>query len=481
MPNKTEHHDPVVTVAQMVAAEQRLFDQGVSVDALMQIAGEGAARLIWRIGGKTPTLILCGPGNNGGDGYVIAEFLRRHDVPVTVTQSAPPKTDAAQNARNKYKGDLVSLENAKPASQFVDCLFGSGLSRAVETELWAHFTRLFAGSARRFAVDLPSGIDADRAMPLNDVRRFDYTIALGAWKYAHLLQPTAELMGQISLINIGVDLANHLVNRLKKPNIAAPDASSHKYSRGLVVILAGAMQGAAILAAIAAQASGAGYVKILSLDTAPASLPVDIVWQECANLSEISAALDDKRIAACLVGPGLGRDEQAKHLFDAAINCKASLVLDADGLYCVSEKIVGALHKNGRAAILTPHHGEFMHLVESLDISDQIENCMNKVDAAQYLARLLDISLIYKGNDSVLVSRSGETIIADRNNPWLSVAGSGDVLAGALAARLANISDPTQAMCEAQYLQNRAAQLAGPSFSAARLAQHLSIALGHCL
>ncbi|MEZ5708875.1 MAG: NAD(P)H-hydrate dehydratase [Blastomonas sp.] len=471
MTRPNDRGKPVVTVAEMVAAEQALFDSGITVDALMARAGEGAAQLIWRIGHRTPTLILCGPGNNGGDGYVIAQSLYRHGVPVTVAANGEPKTDAARNARAAYEGETVDVLDAKPAEQFVDCLFGSGLTRAVGDPLWQQFERLFNGARRRIAIDLPSGVDADGAQPLNAVGRFDHCIALGAWKYAHLLEPAASLMGQLSLVDIGVALSGHAARRLAKPVLSVPDASAHKYSRGLVAMVAGAMPGAIQLSARAAQGAGTGYVRIIGGEP-PAGLPADLVWEA----GDTSVALADPRISAILIGPGLGRDGAAQALLQNVLASKAPLVLDADALHLLGP-CHSALAGRTAPAILTPHAGEFAVLASAYEL----DGSGNKAEQALALARKSGASVIFKGADSVLASPDGSVTIADRNNGWLSVAGSGDVLAGIVAARLAGHGDAHRAMAEAQWLHDSAARLAGPSFSAGGLAAHVAPALAECL
>lgn len=468
---------PVLTVAQMVAAEQAVFDTGVSVDALMLRAGQAAGEMIWRLGGTTPTLVICGPGNNGGDGYVIARFLEGKGVPVTVAASSDPRTDAARHARSEYTGDVIALGEAEPHPQVIDCLFGSGLSRAVDEDVWHPFASLVRAARRSFAVDLPSGADADRAIWLKQPLRFDHVLALGAFKYAHLLEPVASDCRSVSLIDIGVEAADCLVTRLAKPVIAPPDARSHKYRRGLVVILAGAMPGAALLAARAAQGTGAGYVKIIGAGEAPAGLPADIVWQRVDDAGAVAQALADERIGAVLAGPGLGRDSHAAELVDAALASPHALVLDADALHLIGQRRAAVANRSA-PVVLTPHHGEFEALTGTAEAGGDTPN---KALRAVALADRFDAGVVYKGADSVIAMPGGRVIIADRRCSWLSVAGSGDVLAGCTAARLANHGEPLHATAEAVWLQDRAARYAGPAFTAGSLAQALPLAVESCL
>tara|TARA_Y100000296_G_scaffold82013_2_gene110428 strand:+ start:118795 stop:120219 length:1425 start_codon:yes stop_codon:yes gene_type:complete len=465
----------VLTVAEMVAAEQAIFDTGVSVDALMQRAGEGAGQMIWRIGGTAPTLVLCGPGNNGGDGYVIADFLCRKGVPVTVAALSGPRTDAARNARARFGGEVVKFDEAEPAAQVVDCLFGSGLTRPLDGAVWHRFAELVGQARRSFAIDLPSGADADRAVWLNEPLRFDHVLALGAWKYAHLLEPVASDCGALSLIEIGVDTEAAKVRRIARPAIAAPDARSHKYRRGLVAVLVGEMPGAALLAARAAQGAGAGYVKLIGAGDPPPQLPADIVWQQADGSGAVAEALQDPRIGTVVVGPGLGRGDQAIALLETALSCPHPLIIDADALHLLPAQFP-QMTGRGAPVLLTPHQGEFEAL-EGVTDSD----AMNKVARTAALAETLDAFLLYKGADTVIAAPDGRAVIADRRCSWLSVAGTGDVLAGCMAARLAGHAQPFDAMTEAAWLQDFAARIVGPAFSALELATALRQALEACL
>ena len=465
----------MLTVAEMVAAEQAIFDTGVSVDVLMQRAGEGAGQMIWRIGCTTPTVVLCGPGNNGGDGYIIAEFLRTKGVPVTAAALSEPRTDAARNARARFGGEILRFDEAQSAIQVVDCLFGSGLTRPLDGTVWHRFAELVGQARRSFAIDLPSGADADRAVWLNEPLRFDHVLALGARKYAHLLEPVASDCGAVSLIEIGVDTDAAKVRRIARPLIAAPDARSHKYRRGLVAVLVGEMPGAALLAAHAAQGAGAGYVKLIGAGDPLPQLPPDIVWQRTDGAGSVAEALQDPRIGTVVVGPGLGRSDQARALLETAMACPHPLIVDADALHLLSEHFA-SLQGRGAPVLLTPHQGEFEALGGVTD-----SDAMNKVARTAALAERLDTFVLFKGADTVIAAPDGRAVIADRRCSWLSVAGTGDVLAGCMAARLAGHAQPFDAMTEAAWLHDRAAHIAGPAFSALQLANALPQALETCL
>ncbi len=320
----------ILSAEEMRSAEQALIDAGISVDELMLRAGQGAAQYIWRISGGAPCLILCGPGNNGGDGYVIAQWLLDKGADVTVAVIAEPRTDAAQNAKSLWKGSVVDLNKAESKDIFVDCLFGTGLSGPVSGNLLEQFKRLAGTAKKRIAIDLPSGLNSDTGALLNDLPQFDLTIALGAYKPAHFLRPARDFSGQMVGVDIGIAAASKL-NLLEAPEIRPPTPGDYKYTRGLVCVLAGVMPGAARLTAMAAQKSGAGYVKIISAEKPDASSD-SIVNQRYSDREELALQLADPRIGIIVTGPGLGRDEPSKEILTIALESGRPLILDADAL-----------------------------------------------------------------------------------------------------------------------------------------------------
>ena len=244
--------DQVLTVAQMRSAEQALIDGGETVGSLMQTAGQGAAGWVWRVAAGRPVTVLCGPGNNGGDGYVIAETLRARGLDVAVVAPLDPATEAAREARAAFRGETGG---GGTGGVFVDCLFGSGLTRPLG-EL-APLVRSLAGSHRHaVAVDLPSGVESDSGALLDeDLPRYDLTLALGAWKFAHWTMPAMERMGERRLVPIGVGAVEGAAQLLQRPHLAAPARDAHKYTRGLVLVVGGVMSGASRTAPAPARSS----------------------------------------------------------------------------------------------------------------------------------------------------------------------------------------------------------------------------------
>lgn len=458
--------DQVLTVAQMVAAEERLMAGGTDVHALMQRAGRGAAEYVWRMAGRSKVTVLCGPGNNGGDGYVIAETLRERGGAVQVVAARQPGTDAARRAASLYAGPIVDASGAS-GDVLVDCLFGSGLSRPLSDEFDSLLSGLAQGHARAVAIDLPSGVASDSGTILAaNLPRYALCISLGAWKRAHHLMPAMASWADARLVDIGAARDPGGAVLVGKPHITAPDDNAHKYRRGLVAVVGGAMPGAALLAARAAARGGAGYVKLLARDGIHAP---DWLVTDTPGDGDLPAALEDERIAAVLVGPGLGRDDNARARLRAALSSGRRMVLDADALLFLDVPAPGA--------VLTPHEGELARLERHFGLSCDAA----KPARALALAKASGALVIAKGPDTVIAAADGRLAFAGKAPSWLSVAGTGDVLAGLCAARLAVTRDPWHAAMEAVWLHGEAARLAGPAFHAGDLADCVRSAVASCL
>lgn len=465
----TQPVDQILTVEGMRAAEDNLIAAGSSVDALMQIAGRGAAEWIWRIAGHHKVTVLCGPGNNGGDGYVIAEAIRERGGKVAVVAAAEPKTDAARNARALYQGEVLGPDADPHGDALVDCLFGSGLTRPLSADHAALLSRLAANHRHRIAVDVPSGVESDTGALLNDgLPRFDLTIALGAWKFAHFLMPASAIMGDIRLVGIGVPPVEDAAMVIGRPQLAGPAADAHKYRRGLLAVVGGEMPGAAVLASTAAQGAGAGYVKLFA-DSA-ASVPADLV----VDSGKLSSVLTDDRNTAILVGPGLGRHASAHERLVTALADPVPAVLDADALVLLGER---QLSERQAAVIATPHDGE----LKALEHAFGCDGAGSKVDRARALARESGMVIVAKGPDTVVAAPDGRFACARRASSWLSTAGTGDVLAGIIASRVAVGVEAFAAACEGVWLHGEAARIAGPAFTAGGLVEAVPSAFSTCL
>lgn len=463
---------PILTAAEMRAVEQRAFAGGIPEYELMERAGAACADYIWRVGGPRSTLVLCGPGNNGGDGFVIARILKAHGVPVRVAAMGESGTDSSRRAREAWGGPVDDVATVKPALQLVDALFGTGLTRGLDAALAKRLGELVARSRHSYAIDLPSGMDSDTGACLSPVPVFDLNIALGSYKPSHFLQPGAGRFHDLVRADIGIDCSGGALHLLGRPRIVGPTAESHKYSRGLTAIVGGYMPGASILAAEAAARGGAGYVKFLGKASGHPATHA-IVQTHAPDYYAVRDILADDRTAAVLAGPGLGRDEEAWTRLESVLNCGHPLVLDADALVLLAERGKGRIANLPHRPILTPHEGEFVRLFGKLKGS--------KVERARQAAAKARAVIIHKGADTVIAAPDGQAWIAPPSSPWLSTAGTGDVLAGLCAGQLAATRDPVAAACNAVWLQAEAARHAGPAFVADDLVGRIPAVIAGCL
>ena len=453
----------ILTAAEMRAAEEAAIAAGTPVETLMERAGAAAAEAIRRYAGSLPAVILCGPGNNGGDGYVIARRLAEHGTTVRVAALGDPSSAAAKAARAAWQGEVESLGAAASAPLLVDALFGTGLSRGLEASVSQALARLAAQARVRVAVDLPSGVASDDGHILSPVPDYDLTITFGSLKPSHLLQPAARHMGRVAVADIGIE-ADSRLTAVRRPALKRAGPDDYKYSRGYVAVLAGEMPGASALTATAAAQGGAGYVRLIAGETLT-SLPAAIVQSR----REPELSLEDDRIGALAVGPGLGRDRRARTRLQIALASGRPLVLDADALVLIAER--GAPLSLPHMPILTPHSGEFARLWTGGEGS--------KVDEARAAAAAWKAVIVFKGPDTVIAAPDGRAAIAGVPST-LATAGTGDVLTGVIAAMRAAGLEPFEAACAAVWLHARAAELAGPMLIADDLLRWLPAAVSDC-
>jgi hydroxyethylthiazole kinase-like uncharacterized protein yjeF len=446
----------ILTAAEMRAAEERAIAAGTPVELLMERAGQGLAEAVRRFAGPLPTLMLCGPGNNGGDGYVAARYLRERGMDVRVAALGEAKAGAAAAARSAWSRPVETIDEARPAPLLIDALFGTGLTRGLDQALSHRLVSLAREATIAAAVDFPSGVHTDTGAILSEVPRFDLTVTFGTKKPAHLLQPSASFCGRVAVVDIGIEAGCGLAE-LEPPQLPVPGSQDHKYTRGLVAVVGGSMPGAASLAALAAAGAGAGYV--LLIEREPSLGPPHAIVRRTA--AELPQTLADPRIGAVVVGPGLGRAADAEWSLRAALDSGHPLVIDGDALRLLPK---GRLD---RPAVLTPHEGEFKAMFPDLDAP-------SKVERTRQAAARTGAVLVHKGADTVLATPNGQAVISGNGSPWLSTAGTGDVLAGAIGAMLARGLDPVEAAKAGVWLHGRAARRLGPGFLADDLARALS-------
>ena len=448
------HGRPILTAEAMRSAERAVIDGGTSVGELMERAGAALAAAVYRFAGPRPALVLCGPGNNGGDGYVAARHLVERGVKVRVAALMEPKSDAAKWARGEWTGEVEQLSaETGAASLVIDALFGTGLKRGLEDAAQQHLFRLCDAAVVKVACDLPSGVDTDSGAELSPAPPYDLTVTFGALKPAHRLFPAMHKCGRVVLADIGID-AETSWREIDAPELPSLNPAGHKYDRGLVHALAGKMPGAIALAAKAAAKAGAGYVRV-STSRSIDGLPSAIVQTDTAEVN-------DDRIGCLLVGPGMGDIPQVLTL---ALTSRAPKVIDADAITHLGE----ADRLKGQDAILTPHEGEFRKLFGQIDGS--------KPERALKAARRSGAVILYKGPDTLVAAPDGRLGFAPPAPAWLATAGTGDVLSGIAAAMRARGLPAFEAACAAVWLHGRAAEAAGPHMIADDLADAIPIAL----
>jgi ADP-dependent NAD(P)H-hydrate dehydratase / NAD(P)H-hydrate epimerase len=431
---------PVVTAAGAAAMDERA---SVPVDVLMDRAGLAVALAAVDLGaayGRRVT-VLCGPGNNGGDGYVAARHLRRRGVGVRVAALAEPTTQAAGLAAGAARRAGVPIGPlGAPSSEdlVIDALFGGGFRRGLPHGVAAWFET----PAPVVAVDVPSGVDPDSGEAPDGAFVADATVTFGALKPAHLMGEGPARCGAVSVVDIGLAPADPVLRVVEDADVDLParPLRAHKWSVGSVLVVGGSrgMVGAAVMAGRAALHFGAGSVGVVS----PEQATIAVQAPELLSFGpdRLDAALD--RFDVVVVGPGLADDASA---LQTVLAGAARVVADADALGSA-----GALAGAAGDLVITPHQGEFTRLTDAPPTHE----------GARALARELGAVVLLKG---------WPTIVTDGSTPWavvsggpeLATIGTGDVLAGMIAAAWARGLDPLPAAYTAAHLHGlTAARLA---------------------
>jgi hydroxyethylthiazole kinase-like uncharacterized protein yjeF len=479
----------VLTVAQMAAADNFAVMAGTPTITLMENAGRAVADAIAARFAPCATLVLCGPGNNGGDGFVAARLLAERGFAVRVADFDFTQGDAAVMAA-KWHGTRVKLLPGvlDGAALVVDGLFGAGLSRPLEGVVRDIVAALgdVPPETKIVAVDIPSGVAGDTGRMLGDTAvRADLTVTFFRKKPAHLLLPGRAHCGEILVADIGIpEGALDLIRPILTENTPVlwgdkfpwPQAEGHKYSRGHCVVVSGPMHatGAARLAARAALRIGAGLVSVAS--------PLDALAVNAAHLTAImlkpfegarglSDLLLDKRLTTVVIGPGLGVSGETRELVQAVLAGPPykKVVLDADALSSFEDDPEALFNRlRPGAAILTPHDGEFERLFPGL-----LEDCASKLEAVRAAAERCGAVVLLKGSDTVIARPDGCATINANAPATLATAGSGDVLAGLIGGLFAQGMEAGSAAAAAVWVHGDAAGRFGPGLIAEDIAEIL--------
>ena len=461
---------PILNIVAMRAAEASAMANGIPSLDLMERAGSAAASAILAYGVPGEITVLCGPGNNGGDGYVVARHLAEAGRQIRVVADQPAASRDAAVMAERWQGPRDTADTGAAAPVLVDALFGTGLNRALDGRSQALLDRLAAAARCRVAIDLPSGVSSDDGRLLGAPPHCDLTVTFGSLKPAHCLQPAAAYCGRVVVADIGLGMLNSNLHTNIAPNLAPLATSTHKYARGAVLVLGGPVGagGAARLAARAALRGGAGVV---TLGVAADALAENAARLDAVMLARIDdaaalvARLLDLRIRAVVAGPGLGHDSRARDLVAALLSSSCPAIIDGDALTMFGGTPLGLRG----AAVLTPHEGEFARLFGCLPGS--------KVDRARAAAALTGAIVVLKGPDTVIAAPDGTAVINTHASPHLATAGSGDVLAGAIAGLLAQGLTAFNAACAGVWLHGAAGQRGGAGLIADDLPELLAQAL----
>lgn len=474
----------LLSVAEMAAADAATIAAGTPGIVLMDKAGRAVADAVTRrIRPGQSVLVLCGPGNNGGDGFVAARLLAERGCRVTLAlagERAALKGDAALAAQ-AWTGPVATIDRIDPARHdlVVDALFGAGLSRALSGELAALVEQVNAAGRTVVSVDVPSGVNGDTGLTDGAAIRADETVTFFRLKPGHLLHPGRTLCGVVTLADIGIAPETVFTPGGITPSTFrnAPEfwlshwpdhrADVHKYARGAVAIAAGGLcgVGAPRLGARAALRSGAGLATIICQPAALAAHaargPDALMQRSAADAAAFEAMLSAGRVDALLIGPALGLDDEARSWVAAALRSDHPCVFDADALTHIGAQrsaFTDLLQRRAGPAVLTPHEGEFKRLVAG-DAGFEPER--GKLERARRAARLLGAVVVLKGPDTVIAAPDGRGAINGTGSPALATAGSGDVLGGIVAGLLAQRMPAFEAACAAVWLHGRAGEERG--------------------
>ena len=481
----------LLTSAEMAATDRAAAAAGVPVDELMAAAGRAVANAAHRLlRHGAPVAVLCGPGNNGGDAYVAARLLAARGLDLRLYAARPPLPGAAAaRAAAAWGKDAQPLSSFDPATcgLIVDGLYGAGLARAIAGEDAEAVERVNAAGASVLAIDVPSGLDADTGLPLGPVIEADATVTFFRRKPGHLLWPGRALCGAVEVAQIGLD-ETHLAARpsafhnapdLWRSLMPAPARAGHKYDRGHVLVVSGGefQTGASRLSAMAALNAGAGAVTVAgdagALRIHAAHLTA-VMLREAPSPAELAKLIASGRFSSCVIGPAAGVGEATAARIGALAAAGLPCVLDADAVTTLAGSQTPFPAPHG-PWVLTPHAGEFQRLFRARLMSDAVFAALpqrlqaSKLEQARAAARLAQSVVVFKGIDTVIASPCGRAAINDNGGPELATAGSGDVLAGLIAAHLAQGMPAFEAACAGVWLHGTCGAAYGAGLTAERL------------
>jgi ADP-dependent NAD(P)H-hydrate dehydratase / NAD(P)H-hydrate epimerase len=466
------HSTEILTPAQMYKADAMAVASGISSLKLMENAGRAVAEEIQKRYEKCNVAVICGPGNNGGDGFAVARLLaaKKWSVRVyLVGDREALKGDAAKMAA-KWKGaigtftDFENNHGGKTGHKLiVDAIYGAGLNRDVPGYL---ADGIHGAGVPVISIDVPSGVDGLTGQVRGACPIADVTVTFFRKKPAHVLQPGRRLCGEIIVADIGIpdQVADELPIRIHenaKPDLPDARAFEHKYQRGHALVWSGPelSTGAARLAAEAAARVGAGLTSIAGMRDAlrvHAAHVTSIMLKACESPDDLRVVLEDKRITALCIGPAAGVTGATRKTVLRMLKSGKPMVLDADALTVFTdapEELFAAIKSRpDRLVVMTPHEGEFARLFGGLKANPE-----NKIERACAASNLSGAVVVLKGPDTVIANPNGFAMVNTNAPPTLATAGSGDVLAGIITGLMAQGMDGYGVACAAVWLHGDAA------------------------
>lgn len=494
--------DELLTSEEMYVADKAAVEAGVESLTLMENAGAGVAGAIAARWPRADTVaVLCGPGNNGGDGFVVARHMagRGYGVRLGLIGEIGRLSGDAATMAERWDGEVAPLDAAllEGADLIVDALFGAGLTRAIEGEPAKLLAAADASAVPLVAIDVPSGIDGTSGQVLGVAPRAALTVTFFRKKPGHVLAPGRFHCGEVVVVDIGIpELVLETIGPQARENGAAlwretfpfPRPEGHKYARGHAVVVSGgvAATGAARLGARAALRTGAGLVTVAS---PPDALSVNaaqltaVMVARCDGAKGLAEILGDERKNAVLLGPGNGVGEATRQRVLAALESPAAVVLDADALTSFADDagpLSAAIRERAAGVVLTPHEGEFGRLFGDLREGRMLEATgapISKIERVRKAAAECGAVILLKGPDTVIAAPDGRAAVNTNAPAELATAGSGDVLAGIVTGLLAQKMPAFEATAAAAWLHGEAARGFGPGLIAEDLPERLPAVL----
>ena len=473
----------LLSLSEMYEADRLAVERGVAGTALMDAAGQGVADAITTRRPPGRALVLCGPGNNGGDGFVAARLLSEAGWQVNLALLGDPgalKGDAALMA-GRWTGAVLPLaaDLVQDQDVIIDAIFGAGLSRPVEGAVAELLANIDQSDALKVAVDVPSGVDGDSGAVRGVSYQADVTVTFFRKKPGHILLPGRALCGEVELVDIGTPV--EVLDEINPPTCLNdpalwltqwrwPGLSGHKYSRGHSLVVSGPLKstGAAVLGAYAALRIGSGLVTVACPSDALPALAARLTAVMTAPFEDNSGFMDilaDDRKNAVLAGPGNGVNDFTRERVKAILRAGRRTVLDADALTVFRDDprtLLDLLHED---CVLTPHDGEFSRIFPDL-AEDMEKGEMGKLDRVRAAARLSGAVVLLKGADTVVARPDGRAVINDNAPPELATAGAGDVLSGIITGLLAQGMPAFEAAAAGAWVHGAAARAVGPGLIA---------------